>query len=211
MNVKWLGRACFLLESAEGLLILTDPFDQTVGYPLPNITVDVVTVSHQHFDHNAVGLLPGHPVVVEGDGDHTVKGVTFQGIATYHDNEQGALRGPNTVFVFEVDGIRVCHLGDLGHTLSEKQVAMIGQVDLLLIPVGGTYTIDGDEAFQTVSDLKPRTVVPMHFKANERETRISGDEPFTRHFPDVQRADGLILDRNASSDRTNVVVLKPGL
>lgn len=211
MNVKWLGRACFLLESARGLHVLTDPFDDTVGYPPPNITVDVVTVSHQHFDHNAVELLPGNPVVVEGDGNHIARGIAFKGIATYHDQEQGALRGPNTVFVFEIDLIRICHLGDLGHLLSAEQVQAIGRVDLLLIPVGGTYTIDAEEAYEIVSALKPRTVVPMHYKANERETRISGEEPFTRLFPDVQRADGLVMDENAMPDGTSVVVLNPGL
>ena len=163
MKITWLGHSCFKIESDGGKIIVTDPFDEAVGYPLPKEKADVVTVSHDHHDHNNVKVLKGDPAVVRGSGKQTAAGIEFEGIATYHDEKGGKLRGKNTIFSFEMDGIRVCHLGDLGHLLSEEDAAALGEVDVLMIPVGGVYTLDAGGAKKVVGQIRPKVVIPMHF------------------------------------------------
>jgi len=148
---------------------------------------DIVLVSHEHGDHNNVAAVGGNAKAVRGAGSHQIGGVTIKGVATYHDQVQGAQRGPNTVFCVELDGIRVCHLGDLGHEPGDDQAAEIGEVDLLLTPVGGNFTIDAAQASRIVDKLKPKVVIPMHFK-NERcpDFPVAGVEEFTRGRPNVR-------------------------
>src|SRR5512136_1846542 len=161
MNIKSLGHACFLIASRGGLRVITDPY--TVGggidYSPVKETADVVTVSHDHGDHNNVSAVQGKPEVVKGGGTKTVKGVQFKGIATSHDASQGTERGSNTVFCFTIDDLRLCHLGDLGHVLSPGQVAQIGAVDILFVPVGGFFTIDATVATRVCDQLKPRVTI----------------------------------------------------
>jgi len=164
LKISWLGHSCFKIEDDSGKVVVTDPFDESVGYPLPRIRADVVTVSHDHHDHNNVKVLEGNPVVVRGSGKQTAAGIEFEGIATYHDEKKGKLRGKNTIFCFEIDGVRVCHLGDLGHQLGEKEAAALGEVDVLMIPVGGTFTLDAGGAKKLIGQIKPRIAIPMHFK-----------------------------------------------
>ncbi|KQC15566.1 MAG: MBL fold metallo-hydrolase, partial [Methanosaeta sp. SDB] len=164
MKITWLGHSCFKIESDGGKVVVTDPFDESVNYPPPRIRADVVVVSHDHHDHNNVKALKGDPAVVRGPGKKTAEGIEFEGIASYHDEREGKLRGKNTIFCFEMDEIRVCHLGDLGHQLGEKEAAALGDVDVLMIPVGGTFTLDGEGAKKVAGQIKPRIVIPMHFK-----------------------------------------------
>ncbi|KHO61776.1 beta-lactamase [Thermoanaerobacter sp. YS13] len=164
MNIKWLGHACFKLTSEKGTVIVTDPFDESVGYPMPNVKADIVTSSHSHFDHNYFKAVKGNFDIVDTVGEHNIKGINIKGVNTFHDDEHGAKRGKNIVFVFDIDGIRVCHMGDLGHVLTEKQVEEIGPVDVLLIPVGGYYTIDAKQAVEVMNQLKPKITIPMHYK-----------------------------------------------
>lgn len=164
MNIKWLGHSCFKLTSEKGTVIVTDPFDESVGYPMPNVKADIVTSSHSHFDHNYFKAVKGNFDIVDTVGEHNIKGINIKGVNTFHDDEHGAKRGKNIVFVFDIDGIRVCHMGDLGHVLTEKQVEEIGSVDVLLIPVGGYYTIDAKQAVEVMNQLKPKITIPMHYK-----------------------------------------------
>ena len=163
MKISWLGHSCFKIESDGGKIIVTDPFDEAVGYPLPKAKADVVTVSHDHHDHNHVAAIGGNPAVVRGPGKKAAAGIEFEGVASYHDDRGGKRRGKNTIFSFEMDGIRVCHLGDLGHLLSEEDAAALGDVDVLMIPVGGIYTLDADGAKKTIRQLRPKVAMPMHF------------------------------------------------
>ena len=166
MKVSWLGHACFLIEGG-GVRVLTDPYDESLDYCTPDPVVDVVTVSHEHFDHNAVGRVSGDPTVLRGVGEHDALGVKFIGIASFHDDKGGAERGENTIFSFDIDGLHVAHLGDLGVPLTKKQAEDLSSVELLLIPVGGTYTIGPAEAASVVASLPAvRVVVPMHFKTD---------------------------------------------
>lgn len=190
MKVKWLGHASFLLESESGLRIITDPYTPGMyglNYAPISETADIVTVSHEHGDHNNVAAVGGNPQVVRGTGSHQAKGLSFQGVATYHDQAEGSQRGPNTVFCVTVDGIRVCHLGDLGHELGDEAAAAIGEVDLLLVPVGGNFTIDAATASRIVDKLKPKVVIPMHFK-NERcpDFPVAAAEEFLRGRTNVR-------------------------
>ncbi len=173
MKIKWLGHACFLIEGKEGRLV-TDPYGESIPYGPLDCTADVITVSHDHFDHNAVGRVKGSPTVVRGEGAHSASGIRFQGIASFHDESGGAERGPNTIFAFEIEGIRMAHLGDLGETLSEEQAAALSDVEALLIPVGGHYTIGADEAAALLNRLPSlRVVIPMHYKTD----RLGDDFP----------------------------------
>ncbi|MEW6572237.1 MAG: MBL fold metallo-hydrolase [Bacillota bacterium] len=208
MEIKWLGHACFLLTTREGVTVLTDPYDESIGYPLPPVTPDVVTVSHRHYDHNAVGSVKGSPVVFEGAGIHRAKGLTIRGVATFHDKNKGAQRGPNTVFVIEADGLRICHLGDLGHPLDGAKVQEIGPVDVLLIPVGGTYTIDADEAAALVTEMKPRIAVPMHYKTERLKINVAPVDNFLKHFSRAQREPLLAVTPEKLPPATNIVLLE---
>lgn len=163
MKITWLGHSCFKIEDGSGRVVVIDPFDEAVGYPLPKTKADVVTISHDHHDHNHVAAIGGKPAVVRGPGKKAAAGIKFEGIASYHDDRDGKLRGKNTIFSFEMDGIRICHMGDLGHLLEEKDAAAIGDVDVLMIPVGGIYTLDADGAKKTIRQLRPKVAMPMHF------------------------------------------------
>jgi len=170
--IKWLGQACFLLSLGGGSHILIDPPHPQVGYAITanSIACDAVFVSHEHMDHNFVEAAIGSPPIVEplsgpGVASGTELGgrLEYQRIFAYHDNEHGALRGPDTITVFEANGLRIVHLGDLGQlALTQDQISEIGHVDVLMIPVGGFYTIDGNQAAEIVRELKPRVILPMH-------------------------------------------------
>jgi L-ascorbate metabolism protein UlaG (beta-lactamase superfamily) len=188
--VKWLGHACFYLTSPGGVRVLTDPFDAKVPYPRPALECDVVTISHEHGDHNDLTDLKGSPQVLRGlDAesktvrriDETIGDVSFRTVASFHDAESGSKRGRNAIFAMDFAGLKVVHLGDLGHELSPEQVRQIGRCDVLLLPVGGFYTIDGKAAAKVTESLSPRVVVPMHFKTKYlASSPISGPEDFLR-------------------------------
>jgi len=215
MKVKWLGHATFLLTSDQGIRVITDPYApaETLSYGPIEEMADAVTVSHEHGDHNNVSAVRGNPEVVRGAGVRQVRGIEFRGISTFHDAEMGAQRGPNTVFCFALDGMRVCHLGDLGHALSEQQVSEIGAIDLLLVPVGGHFTIDASVATETCAALNPRVVIPMHYRTEKCDFPIQGVEPFLRGRECVRRAGDseIELKREELPQATETVVLDHAL
>lgn len=174
MELTYFGHASFLLTAGDGTTILIDPFDDQPGYPIPVVSPTAVTVSHEHFDHNHVATAKGQPKVIRGltDGgkgwatvDERMGAVRITTVPTFHDPSKGSQRGRNSVFIFDVDGLRVVHAGDLGHTLDAEQVKAIGRPDLLMLPVGGFYTIDAKQADQVIAALSPRVVIPMHYKS----------------------------------------------
>ncbi len=181
MKLTWYGHACFLLESREVRLV-TDPPAREVGYQLPELEVDLVTVSHGHHDHDNVNALRGAPAVINTPGVHDVKGLRVEGFSTFHDDARGAQRGSNLVFAWEMDGVRVCHLGDLGHVLDAKTLQELGRIDLLLIPVGGVFTVDAGGAKQVVDQISPRLVIPMHYKTPVLSFKLGGVDDFVRLF-----------------------------
>lgn len=171
MRIKYIGHSCFLIESADGTRIVTDPyepgcFDGALKYKPVSEDGDIVLVSHDHADHNWFSGVGGNPEVVSEAGGRTVKGVEILGVPSYHDTSQGSERGSNILFRFTVDGLAVCHLGDLGHTLKDDSAAQLKPVDILLMPVGGFFTIGREEADAIIDALSPRLVIPMHFKTD---------------------------------------------
>jgi L-ascorbate metabolism protein UlaG (beta-lactamase superfamily) len=164
VTIKWLGHSSFLISLDGVLKIVTDPFDSSVGYPLPDVTADVCVVSHDHFDHNNVSVVKGNPEVVKGTGEREAKGIKFKGVASFHDEKGGSERGENTIFTWELGGIKFVHAGDLGIDLSDSQKNEIGTADVLFVPTGGFYTIDAAVASKVVASLNPKVVIPMHYK-----------------------------------------------
>ncbi|UCH86497.1 MAG: MBL fold metallo-hydrolase [Dehalococcoidia bacterium] len=217
MKVKWLGHACFLLTSDSGLRIITDPYTPGafgLEYAPPAETADIVTVSHDHADHNNVAAVKGNPQVVQGVGSHEAKGVRFKGIAAAHDESSGKDRGANTIFCFALDGINICHLGDLGHDLSDQTVTDIGDVDVLLIPVGGNFTIDAPVANGICKKLAPNLIIPMHFKnARCPSFPVAGVEDFTRERQQVTTSAGSEIEvkKEQLPSGAETIVLKPAL
>ena len=213
MVIKWLGHACFLIMSKDAVRIITDPYvvGGGINYSPIREAVDIVVVSHEHGDHNNVAAVQGKPEVVKGSGTKTAKGIQFRGIDTYHDISQGKERGRNSVFCFNVDNIRLCHLGDLGHLLSLEQIKEIGDVDVLFVPVGGFYTIDAAEASRVCEQLKPRAIIPMHFKTSKCAYPITGVEDFLKGKKDVRKADSseVEVEMEKLPPTSEIIVLKP--
>ncbi len=216
MKIKWLGHASFLITSDAGIKIITDPYatTPTVTYDEIKESADIVTVSHEHGDHNNVAAVGGNPEVVRGVVTKGIKGIRFNGMLTYHDDAGGSKRGNNTIFCFEVDGIRVCHLGDLGHPMSDRQVAELGKVDILLIPVGGNYTIDAKVASEVCNRLQPKVIMPMHYQ-NERcpNFPVAGVGDFLKGKANVNRQDTSEVEfkQGKLPATTQIIVLKPAL
>lgn len=164
MEITFFGQASFKIKG-KGATVVTDPFDDSIGIKYPKVSADIVTVTHGHFDHNASAKVEGNPFVIQGPGEYEVKGVEVVGVASFHDNKKGEERGHNTIYNIKIDKINIAHLGDLGQeSLSNEQIEEIGNVDILLIPVGGYFTIDGAQAAKIVAQLEPKIVIPMHFK-----------------------------------------------
>ncbi len=211
MKIKWLGHSCFKIVSANGIRVLTDPFDDNVGYRLPSVEADIVTISHNHFDHNFVDCVKGNFEVINKIGNFNVKDIPISGIKTYHDEEMGAKKGENIVYVFNIDNMRICHLGDLGHILTKEQVNMIGKIDILLIPVGGVYTIDAEKAVETVRTLKPSVVIPMHYKTKALKFELESADKFLNKIGNFEKLDSKVIEikkENLEPDKTKVYVLK---
>lgn len=199
-----------MITSSRGVKIITDPYtpNERLAYGEIGESADIVTVSHEHGDHNNVAAVGGSPQVVKATAE--VKGIKFNATPAYHDASQGKQRGNNTIFSFEVDKIRIAHLGDLGHLLSEEQIASIGKVDILLIPVGGNYTIDAAFATQVVDQLKPGVVIPMHYKVDKITLPIAGVEGLLQGKTNVTQLDASEVEFRAGQlpASTQIIVLK---
>jgi len=218
MKIKWYGHSAFLITSDQGVKIITDPYESgayggQLAYGKIKDQSDIALTSHDHADHNDTKSLQGSPQIVKGSVSKTVKGISFKGISTYHDSSKGSERGTNTIFTFSVDGIRVCHLGDLGHILSEKELAEIGPVDILLIPVGGYFTIDSKEATRVAEQLKAKVLIPMHFKTEKCGFPIAPVEDFLKGKENSRRpgTSEVAFDKTTLPHQMEVVVLEHAL
>ena len=178
MKLKWNGHSCFSLTFSNGATVITDPFDDTTGYPLCTARADAVTSSHDHFDHNHISSVSGEPVMVNTPGVHEVCGVKITGTASFHDPEEGRLRGNNVIFAIEADGLKIVHLGDLGHMPDEEQLAAIKGADVILMPIGGTFTITTQQAVELIAQAKPRAAVAMHFHNEYCQFPITDEKEF---------------------------------
>ncbi len=213
MKIKYLGHACFVISSDDGTRIITDPYkiSDSLTYSEIKESADVVTVSHDHFDHNNASAVRGSPKVVKEAGTADIKGIAIKGVPSHHDDAGGGKRGNNIMFRLEVDGIRVCHLGDLGHRLKDQQAAELGKVDILLIPVGGFYTIDAKVAGEVCNQIKPKVIIPMHFKTEKGIPNITGVDEFLRGKTNVSRLDSSETELRELPTATQIIVLKSAL
>jgi L-ascorbate metabolism protein UlaG (beta-lactamase superfamily) len=212
MIIKWLGHSCFKLESAVGISVVTDPYDNEVGYPEFRTRADIVTVSHAHHDHNNTRAIEGKPLIIDTPGYHKVEGVTIEGSPVSHDDQGGKLRGTNIINVIEMDSLRICHLGDLGHVLTTEQAKALGRVDVLLIPVGGHYTIDARKASEVAALLSPNIIIPMHYKVDCVKYHIAGVTPFIelvqgRYDVSMIGGNSLQVDPGKAKKRQRVIVM----
>lgn len=217
VTIRGYGHAFFIITSADGVRIAADPFSD-IGYPMPNVQADVVTVSHEHSDHDNPKLVNGRPKILRGlemGGKHWAfvnfqqKDVRIRAFTAYHDKAQGKERGLNSIFLYEVSGIRIVHMSDIGHMLPELTLKALERVDVLLIPVGGVYSIDADEATQIVERLKPSIVIPIHYKTEATaKWPISDEKPFLEGKPRVKRvANTIRLKREELPKETEVWVM----
>lgn len=209
MDIYWYGQSLFKIKGKSATVVI-DPFDPQIGLKLPKeLSADIVLSSHAHYDHNNVAFVGGNPLIVTGPGDYEKNGISIRGISTYHDSTSGSERGKNTAYHLLIDGVNVVHLGDLGHLLSEEQITQIGEADILMIPVGGNYTIDAENASKVVTQLEPRIVIPMHYKIDEVKVDIEGLGPFLKELgaENIQPVPKLSVTKDKLPEETTVVVL----
>ena len=213
MKVRFLGHASFLITSEKGLRVITDPyrpgcFDGGIRYGPITEKADIVTISHEHDDHNCPDIA-GDPTFVRGAGKRDIKGIQITGIDAFHDESSGKQRGKNTIFNMTIDGMQVVHLGDLGHMLTDNHINKIGRVDVLFIPVGGFFTIGARVADDIVTKLKPKVVVPMHFKTDKCGFPIASVDEYigNKH---VQKCEGdCDLSKDTLPIETSIYVMTP--
>jgi len=219
-KLTWYGQSCFLLETAAGTRVLMDPFGKATGYPLPpNLRADVVTISHEHPDHNNIRMSTGSPHVLHGltadkkgwaRVEERFRDLSIRSVGVYHDDKRGAARGLDTVFIFELGGLRIAHLGDLGHVLDDDQLEAIGSVDVLLVPVGGATTLDAYQATRVIDQLHPRLmVVPMHYKTDAAPKDLAPLDLFLERKANVRRETQptIVLTSVKARPATEVVIL----
>lgn len=181
MEISWLGHSCFRIKGSQ-TTVITDPYSPGLGYSLGKPSARIVTVSHQHPGHAYVQGVAGEPRLIMGPGEYEISGVLVIGLATFHDGNRGSERGKNTVYLIEVDEVSVCHLGDLGHMLTNEQVEELGSVDILMVPVGGVSTINAPVAAEVMRRLEPKVVIPMHYKTEALSWEL---EPVARFLKEV--------------------------
>lgn len=208
MDITWLGHSCFRIKGKNGTVI-TDPYDPALGYQPGKLTADIVTVSHTHPGHSFVNGIGGQPKVIKGPGEYEIAGIFIYGTRTFHDAEKGKLRGKNTCYLIEIDEIRVCHLGDLGHVPSASQVDEISDAEVLLIPVGGKSTTDASTAVEIVHMIGPSLVIPMHYKVDGVQIDLEPVDRFLAEMgiKEVSPIPKLSLNRNTMPPETQVVIL----
>ena len=181
MKIQWLGHSCFNINE-NGLTIVTDPYNNYIGYNMPKQSADIVTVSHSHKDHSAVENVINNPMIISKEGTYDINEVKIYTIHTYHDNKNGLLRGENIIFIYDFNGIRVCHMGDIGQDFDPSIVKNINNIDILLIPVGAVYTIDYKMAKKYVDEIKPKVVIPMHYKRDKLTFDLDKVDKFLNLF-----------------------------
>ena len=212
MKIEYLGHSSFKLTESTGTSVVCDPYDGSVGFEMKSVCADAVTISHGHFDHNNIKAVEGDPIILDKECSYDLPGVEIDAIKSFHDRQRGKQRGENLIFKFRMDGIDVCHLGDLGEDCSSELIDLLLPVNVLLIPVGGNYTITAEMAKEYVDRIMPDIVIPMHYKAKDCKLDIDKVDEFTSLFDEecVEELDGseLELMRSDFDGETKVVVLR---
>ncbi|HBB37272.1 MAG: Zn-dependent hydrolase [Candidatus Moranbacteria bacterium GW2011_GWC1_45_18] len=218
MTIQWYGHACFKIStkpegrgSGEDVVIFTDPFGKEVGLRPPQGRADIVTVSHDHFDHNNSAALRGEPAVLDLPGEYSIKGVSIKGVNSFHDKKEGAERGLNTIFVFESEGIRFCHLGDLATMLDKKQLEEINGVDILAVPVGGPFSLMSKDAKAVVDQVEPKIVLPMHYHTPGNKLKLEDEKKFCKEIgicPREKMPKIILKKKDLESEKIQVILME---
>ncbi|MDP3769754.1 MAG: MBL fold metallo-hydrolase [bacterium] len=214
MVITWYGQSCFKIQSGD-LVMVIDPFSKDIGLTPPRFRADIALVTHAHADHNNLESITGDPFSITGPGEFEVKGAYIHGIETFHDTQNGKERGLNTIFLCEIEGIRVLHMGDYGEEVvrNSRFLEEVGKVDILLVPVGGTYTIDGENAARLSKDIEPRYVIPMHYKIPDLKISLQDNSAFLKEMgvKNAQQQEKFTIKKKdiAVEEKTEVIVLKP--
>lgn len=216
MHIIWHGQSFFQIQvsynKGEQIMLAIDPFDETIGLKVPSLSADILLITHSHHDHSNKKAIKGTPFLIEGPGEYEVKGVFIQGIPSFHDNVQGKQRGQNTIYTIEAEDMRLCHLGDLGQKeLTSEQIEEIGDIDILMIPVGGVYTINSKEANRIIAQLEPRIVIPMHYHIPKLKIKLEGVDKFLKEFgrKSIVPQPKLLIKKKDLTEETKLVVLQP--
>lgn len=215
MKITWHGQSCFklLVKSNNGdkITILIDPFDKETGLNPPRNGADIVLITHDHHDHNNLKAVSGTPFVINGPGEYDVKGVFIKGVHSYHDNNKGTERGVNTIYIIEAESMKICHLGDLGQKeLADTQLDKMGEIDILMVPVGGTYTINGEEAVKIINQIEPSVVIPMHYKIPGLTIKVEDVADFLKEIGAKQETtEEYNVKKLDLGEEMKVVVMKP--
>ena len=209
MKIRWLGHSCFLITNERGINILIDPFDETLGYRMTKEKINIITISHEHYDHNNTMGIKGKPVVLKGPVSRDTHKIVFKGISSYHDSVYGKYRGENTIFLIKTDKLTLCHLGDLGHLLYNEQLEQINHVDILFIPVGGYFTINHIQAEQVINQIKAKIVIPMHYKTEAIKWSIDPLSVFLNEKQNIKMIGEKFFEVSSSTlpEKTTIYVL----
>ena len=209
MKIEWIGHACFKLTALDGTTVITDPYDESVGIDMVPLHADLITMSHEHHDHNETTMIVGRPVILHGTQEAKIGSVTAKAAASYHDDTQGTKRGTNAIRIFEIDGMKVVHMGDQGCMPDDEAVQAIADADVMMIPVGGTYTVDAQGAKEIISCAKPRCVIPMHVKTRRCPYPIAGVQEFLELMGAAEAAAIDVLDAAKDTLPCGVVLMNP--
>ena len=212
MIITWLGQSCFKLQSGE-LVVVIDPFSKEIGLTPPRFRADLALVTHGHHDHSNSETLGGEPFLISGPGEYEVKGVYARGIETFHDKSRGTERGMNTIYKITMEDLNILHLGDFGEgEMRDETLDEVGDADILMIPVGGKYTIDAEEAAKVVKQIEPRYVIPMHYKIPGLKLELDGVEKFLKEIEAKAEAQEKLAIKKkdiGEEEKTEVIVLRP--
>ena len=217
MNIIWHGQSCFQIISSQGknnhVNIVIDPFSEDIGLRVPRLEADILLVSHSHHDHNNIKAVAGTPFVINGPGEYEIKEVFIQGIPAFHDSSLGEERGANTIYTIEAEELKLCHLGDLGQKeLTPEQIDKIGEVDILMIPVGGVYTISAKEAVKIMSQIEPNIIIPMHYQLPKLKIKLDELDKFLKTMG-IKKLDSLsklsIKKKDILPEEAKIIVLNP--
>lgn len=217
MNIFWFGQACFQITTSRNkekeISIVIDPFSEDTGLKMPQLEADILLLTHQHPDHSNKKIISGNYFLISGPGEYETKNIFIQGIASFHDNSQGKERGENTIYTVEAEELKICHLGDLGQKeLTDEQLELIGDVDILMIPVGGIFTISAKEAVRIMSQIEPKIIIPMHYALPKLKIKLDGVDKFLKLLG-IKKIEPLkklsVKKKEISPEEAKIILLEP--
>lgn len=220
MLITWIGHSCFKIQTKsknstlnpQEVMLITDPYDPSLtGIKMPKLQADIVTISHNHGDHAYLSAIKGEPFVIDSVGEYEIKNNYIIGVKSFHDKTEGKDRGENIIYIIEAEGLRLAHLGDLGHKLTDRQLEFVKDVDILFVPIGGILTIDAKDAVEIISQVEPRIIIPMHYKTKGVKIKLDSIEKFCKEIGVCEKpVDKLkISKKELPQEKTNVVIMKP--